>query len=165
MTNCDKWDYSKATDYGDDASYLKVCSYLDENVEDWGCGAKYAKKFLKGYKGIDGSGNPDVKADLEVYTSRTPNLLMRHILEHNHQWQKVLDNALSSFTKKMSLVIFTPFSETTRLISTEPNGIPNLSFRKLDLENEFRRFNCIWTEETFSSKTQYGQETVFYLKK
>jgi hypothetical protein len=36
--------------------------------------------------------------DLAHYRSNVPGIFMRHILEHNYEWARILDNALASFT-------------------------------------------------------------------
>jgi hypothetical protein len=47
---------------------------------------------------------------------------MRHILEHNYEWARVLDNALASFTQRMALILFTPERETTQEIAFQHDG-------------------------------------------
>ena len=102
----------------------------------------------------------DVVADLRDYRSEVHGILMRHVIEHNYDWQKVLDNALASCSK-LALVIFTPFASETHVIHeyTDP-PVPDISFKHSDLTELFPSY----TEESFSSGTQYGAETIFYVE-
>lgn len=148
--------------YGDDdLSYRKAAEFLgDGPVEDWGCGTAWAKRFFSnGYIGIDiAPGFADHIVDLRTYVSGVDGILLRHVLEHNWEWKTILMNALHS-ANKVALVIFTPFSEETKQIAWNPGyDVPDISFRREDLTSHFRNF----TAETFASKTQYGEETIFY---
>lgn len=166
-----KWIYGSVPSfpYGDETSYKKAVEFLDGPyiIEDWGCGTAYAQKFVKRgrYVGVDGSWSlhRHISADLRTYRSSADAILMRHILEHNDEWQKVLENALASFQKKMCLIIFTPFSDKTHQIVMNPNGVPDISFCKDDLMKYLAPFNP--KEEVFQSATQYSTEHIFYLEK
>jgi hypothetical protein len=115
------WKYSELDlpfPYGCDTTYLHGARWLKGmGVEDWGCGACYARNFLNetSYFGIDGSPSPwtNLVEDLVSYRSETPGIFMRHVLEHNWKWSKILDNAISSFQRRMVLIIFTPFGQMT----------------------------------------------------
>lgn len=167
-----RWDYVGLTEplrYGDDLTYIKAIEFLDGPgvLEDWGCGSGYARKFVKQakYVGIDGSDSKwcTIQADLRKYISNPDYILLRHVLEHNIEWEKVLANAIESFYKRLALVIFTPFSETTHQIAwNEACGVPDISFRKEDLMEHFGR--CRWREEFFRTETQYKEETIFYVE-
>ena len=165
-----KWNYGAAPRfaYGEDTTYRKAMEFLDgpHIIEDWGCGTAYARNFVKHgrYIGLDGSWSLhcDQVVDLRTYRSQADAILMRHILEHNWEWKKVLENALASFRKKFVLVMFTPFGEVTRSIGSSFEGaVPDLSFRKEDLLEVIRPLP--FTEESVPSGTQYGHETVFYI--
>jgi glycosyltransferase involved in cell wall biosynthesis len=166
-----KWNYVDAPRfaYGEDTTYRKAMEFLDgpHIVEDWGCGTAYARKFVKHgrYIGLDGSWSLhcDQVVDLRTYRSQADAILMRHILEHNWEWKKVLENALASFRKKFVLVMFTPFSagETHSIGSSFEGTVPDLSFRKEDLLEVIRPLP--FTEESVPSATQYGYEHVFYI--
>jgi hypothetical protein len=167
-----KWDqfYKGVEDmrpYGDSRTYVLGADFLKGfSVEDWGCGLGWFSRYHQGaYIGADGSCSKfaTVSADLTEYTSKTDGLFMRHILEHNHEWRKVLENALKSFQKRMVLVMFTPFSDETNVIQESVPGIPDISFRKEDLVECFR--SLIAREESLKTATQYGYEHVFYLEK
>lgn len=147
-------------------------------IEDWGCGTAWAKRFVKRgrYIGVDGSWSLhcDIVDDLRTRRSEPGGILIRHILEHNWEWKKILENALASFQKKFVLVLFTPFANETHSIGTTWETIPDLSFRKQELldfldaedaaskRSDRRRF--YFTEESLQSATQYGVEHLFYIE-
>jgi hypothetical protein len=166
------WDYSKVETprpYGnDDVTYRKAMTFMaDCNVvEDWGCGMGYARKFCTTkYVGVDGSWSKfaDVVADLREYTSQADGILLRHVLEHNHDWRPILRNAIKSFTKKLALVIFTPFQETTKVlaINKDYHDVPDIGFRKGDLLEELG--DLAYSEQSLRTATQYNFEHVFYV--
>jgi hypothetical protein len=166
-----KWNlkYTAQSSYGDDTTYRKGMAFLDGHgtIEDWGCGKGHARHFVNKsqYVGIDGSWSPfsDKIVDLENYRSSPDCIFMRHVLEHNHNWRRVLENAVNSFMKRMTLIIFTPFEDETRQISTNWSDVPDIAFRKEDLLEYFR--HLLYREETIHTDTQYGIEHIFYLKK
>lgn len=165
-----KWDYRglEQFPYDDETTYKKGMAFIDGFgiVEDWGCGTAYAKRFVtkSQYIGIDGSQSnfTDRVVDLREYTSNPEYIFMRHVLEHNYDWKKVLANAVSSFKKRMVLVIFTPFSNRTQQIASW-RDIPDIAFRKEDLTSFFSQFE--YTEESLRTDTQYKTEHIFYIKK
>jgi hypothetical protein len=169
------WDYQHFDkfNYGDDTSYKKGIAFLDGHgtIEDWGCGFAHAKTFVEksSYIGIDGSAInfADKIADLRGYVSETDCIFMRHVLEHNYDWRRILANAVASFKKRMVLIIFTPLTETTRQIATSriltSSPVPDISFRKGDLTDLFK--HCQYTEEALATDTQYKTEHIFYIEK
>lgn len=167
-----KYDNVSKFNYGDDVTYRKGIAFLDGQgtIEDWGCGFSHARTFVTAspYVGLDGSSHhADKIVDLREYTSDTDCIFMRHVLEHNADWQRILANAMASFRKRMVLVIFTPFGSATRQIATSASvtsvPVPDISFRKEDLTAHFGR--CAYSEESLTTDTQYGTEHVFYLEK
>jgi hypothetical protein len=158
--------------YGDNMSYRKGIAFLDGHgtVEDWGCGFAHARTFLirSHYVGIDGSSRlADKIVDLREYTSDADCIFMRHVLEHNLDWKKILKNAVASFRRRMALIIFTPFAEDTRVIATSTSvtsvPVPDIAFRREDLTHFFEHLR--FSEETLETDTQYGAEHVFYIEK
>lgn len=172
-----KWDrwyagLSEPTAYGSTVTYEMGAKFLDGlDVEDWGCGKGWMRTLIPPdrYRGIDGSHSPfaDQIVDLAEYRSETPGLFMRHVLEHNYGWRRILENAVASFTERMCLVIFTPFGDVTREIAfADDLGVPDISFRLPDLLTAMLHDSKIsWTSEDVESATQYGSEAVFYLTK
>lgn len=152
--------------YGVEDTYQKGMEWLKscEVVEDWGCGPAYSKKYRKGtYIGVDGTeGFCDVVADLGKYKSSPDGIFMRHVLEHNHDWQPILDNALESFQKRMSLIFFTPWAKKTYEVH-QSDGVPVISFNKEDILQKIRPF--LRGEETVNRKDKQMYDTVFYLSK
>jgi hypothetical protein len=157
--------------YGDVLTYEKGAAFLKGlPVEDWGCGLGWFRRCFEGpYTGLDGSPSrfADAIVDLCRHRSKTPGLFMRHVLEHNQDWQAILRNAIASFTRRMVLVLFTPFAETTRVLRNPEYApgvsIPDISFARADLVREFG--HLLAGEESLSTATQYGVEHVFYLEK
>jgi glycosyltransferase involved in cell wall biosynthesis len=158
--------------YGDDTTYAKGLAFLDGHgaIEDWGCGFGHARSFVtqSPYIGVDGSSQyADRIADLREYTSVIECIFMRHVLEHNVDWRRILDNAIASFTKRMALVLFTPLSDTTRVIATSIGMtsvvVPDISFQQDDLTSRFR--GVPYRLESLATDTQYGVEHIFYLER
>jgi hypothetical protein len=151
--NLGKWDgwYSRLSPtgevmvYGDTVSYLMAAAFLCDVdvVEDWGCGGGGFRKFcLTKYWGLDGSNTPfaDKVVDLCTYKSNAPGILVRHVLEHNYDWEKILSSAIQSFQRKLCLILFTPFAEQTAAIVHDRKieiDVPDLSFRREDIEAHF----------------------------
>jgi hypothetical protein len=158
--------------YGETRTYEKAAQYLAglATVEDWGCGCAWLKKYLPAsvrYKGIDGTASPfaDEVTDLATYRSDVEGVVLRHVLEHDPNWSRILGNAVASFRRRLVLVLFTPFAETTRPIAQNASlGVPDLSFAKADLVRHFAGLR--WSlEENVATRTQYGVEHVFYVEK
>ncbi len=158
--------------YGDTRTYEKAARFLAglSTVEDWGCGCAWLKRYLDpsvGYQGIDGSQSPfaDRVTDLAGYRSRADGIVLRHVLEHNPDWEAVLTNAVASFRKRLVIVLFTPFAGTTRPIAENASlGVPDLSFARADLVRHFAELR--WSlEENLATQTQYGVEHLFYVEK
>jgi glycosyltransferase involved in cell wall biosynthesis len=172
MVGAWKYENVEKFQYGDDVTYKRGMMFLDGQgaIEDWGCGFAHAKAFVNEslYVGIDGSSKwADRIADLTEYRSDAECIFMRHVLEHNVEWKRILANAVSSFRKRMALILFTPFSNTTHVIATSKTvtsfSIPDISFRKEDLTAYFEHLK--YTEESLETDTQYGIEHVFYIEK
>jgi hypothetical protein len=156
--------------YGETVTYRMAASFMAEvgEVEDWGCGAGGFKRFRHGkYVGIDGSKTPfaDKIVDLCNYRSRAEGIVIRHVLEHNYRWKEILDGALASFTRKLCLILFTPFSETTREIAhNRQHGVdvPDLSFSRADIEGRFG--DVQWDlVEGIPTDTGYKMEHVYFI--
>jgi len=150
--------------------FLQTCN----SIEDWGCGAGGFKRFfindLNRYKGVDGSKTPfaDIKIDLTNYYSSVDGIFMRHVLEHNYEWKLILENACKSFTQKMCLILFTPFSDETVEISHNLKhgvDVPDISFNKNDLLIIFNKYNINYELTTIVSDTGYNIEHIYYLNK
>lgn len=177
MSNVAKWDkwWSEESrtraPLGDSESYRIGADFLQDCdlVEDWGCGPGWFASVRGGRcVSIDGSRSPfaDLQADLEEYTSDVDGIFMRHVLEHNYQWRKILENALRSFRKKMVLALFTPWSddETKEIRFVEEIGVPHLSFRRDDIVEMFGDVEWELLERTSPNRI-YGQEHIFLLRK
>ena len=178
MTNVGKWTpwYQRLEGqapwpYGDTTSYEIGAGWLADSprVEDWGCGAGWLSTLIQPerYRGIDGTPSPRCAeiVDLVKYRSSVPGIFMRHILEHNYEWARILDNALASFTQRMALILFTPEQETTQQIAFDSDiGVPDIAFRLADITDRFPR-DVTYTVQRIQSGTQYGCETILLLER
>jgi hypothetical protein len=176
MTNVEKWaawyqgleepwPYGETTSYEIGAAWLADCAL----TEDWGCGAGWLRTLIppERYRGIDGTSSPvcDEVADLVTYRSTVPGIFMRRVLEHNHKWERILDNALASFTERMALILFTPEKATTGEIAWASEvGVPDIAFRLADITDRFRE-DVTYTVERIASATEYGCETILLLER
>lgn len=163
------WDYSHLSaphPYGPDLTYQEAAEFLDYGpVEDWGCGSGYAKRFFpKGYIGIDQAGPfADIVTNLCDYTSETPGILLRHVLEHNLIWDCILINALQS-AKKVAVVLFTPVEEETRIITATENErgrVLDIAIGRRNLRHILESFYCKWQYREYETGIAYGKETLF----
>ena len=151
------------------ASYEKGAAWLEGlQVEDWGCGAGWFRRYVSPelYRGVDGSHSrfADEVVDLTTYRSQTEGLFMRHVLEHNYEWLPILRNAVGSFQRRMVLAIFTPFAETTKVLTVSEMGVPDLSLPREEVVAEFG--DATWTsEEDVEADLDYGVEHIFYLSR
>lgn len=158
--------------YGDTETYKLAAEFLSDMkvVEDWGCGVGGFKRFYKGkYTGVDGSKTPFTNkvVDLREYKSKVDGIMMRHVLEHNYDWEKVLDNAIGSFRKKMCLILFTPFAGSTQEIAhnlAHGVDVPDIAFSQKDIEKHLT--GCDWKMiGNIKTDTGYGVEHIFYITK
>lgn len=145
MTVLGKWEpmYKNVTEPwpylidGSDETYRLGAALLQGMlVEDWGCGLGWFKTFHDGLCiGIDGtpSVGADIVEDLATRETSTPGLFMRHVLEHNENWEEILSNAVASFTKRLVLVLYTPLQEETRLIQQCGIGVVELGLALKDI--------------------------------
>lgn len=159
--------------YGPIDSYLEAEAWLSGlSVEDWGCGYARFKDFHKGgYRGVDGTpGWADHVADLTTYRSSTDGLLLRHVLEHNHDWRSILTNALASFTKRLVLVVFTPDSGIRNGEKTIGHvralGVDDLALPHWSIENEFLvpPYEVV-AKKHLPTATGYSGETIWFVEK
>ena len=159
------WPYGDTTSYEIGAAWLERCAL----VEDWGCGAGWLRTLVPPhrYRGIDGTSSAfcDEVVDLVAYRSRVPAVFMRHVLEHDDNWQQILDNAVPSFTERMALILFTPERAVTEAIAYEPHiGVPDIAFRLADITDRFPK-DVTFTVQRISSATHYGGETILLLER
>ncbi len=167
MSNLGRWndwyDGAGQRHYGDTATYSQGGQWLAPCalIEDWGCGLGWMRRFVPDtkYHGLDEI------VDLSTHRRPTPGLFMRHVLEHNWDWEAILDNALASYQERMFLALFTPVTTDPHLGShfdLEPDaaieGVPTLSLSLAVIERhlEGHEYNMV----TVPSATFYGEETV-----
>lgn len=176
-----EYPYGDTTTYHRGVEFLRTC----ETIEDWGCGRGWLRTLVRPevYRGIDvgvdsiacSNHFADVYANLSEYHSDTPGLFMRHVLEHNFDWRRILRNAISSFRNRMFLAVFTPLltdsEDDAKVIALHgppehpyyDPPVPNLSFRRAAVEAEFAGLK--FTYESLLTGTQYGEEHLWRLTK
>lgn len=173
MSNVGKWKpwYDKETPanspkrYGDDIVFEMAAAFLDGlEVEDWGCGFGRYKDFHNGpYTGIDGTeGFCDRVEDLCEYRSSTPAIMMRAVMEHDFNWNRILHNALSSAQKRIVIAVFTPNGIGEEIGWTEEIGVPDLALPYYAIDEAFVEHGFIYGRKTVETATAYGQETVWF---
>ena len=182
-TSAHKWDKiyetislePSAAFFGDTCTYQLGAEFLSDciTVEDWGVGTGGFKRFRPDAKGIDGSLTPfaELVTDLRFYKSKPEGIFMRHVLEHNWDWKTILDNALTSATKKLALVLFIPLEEVSREIQEDSllnkNGgvdVPNIALGHGEVMSIIAKYGCRVIQETYETETQYGKETLFLIE-
>lgn len=173
--NTAKWDsiYRNLTEerlWGDETTYRLAAEYFADVdvVEDWGCGSGGFRHFCKTrYIGIDGSNTPfaDKIVDLCNYTSSADGILLRHVLEHNVEWEKILQNAVNSFRKKLCIILFTPFGRKTRTTIYDPaSDTVSISFCKDDIIKHLS--GCRWSlKEGIPTEGYYKAEHIFFVSR
>jgi hypothetical protein len=179
-SNLHKWDsYYESLDspdhYGDTPSYEMGVDFLSscDVVEDWGCGKGWFEHLVGDafqVIALDGSATPfaDKVVDLESYVSSVDGIFMRHVLEHNYNWKKILENALASFKKRFFLAIFTPMSdgdEAVQLAFVPGYEVPDLSLPESVVEDLIEESGSSFSKSSFKSNVAYGVETVYEIQK
>jgi len=175
MTNVGKWDgwYADLIEpapYDDTAMYALGAEWLAdcESVEDCVTGRGWFKTLRPDAIGIDGSQTPfaDVIADLDTYRSTTPGLWMRGVIEHNWSWERILTNAVVSFTERMALCLFTPDGpQVEQLAFVDPPGVPDLCIPTAFVDDILASFGCDWTCTEYATATTYGVERLWLISK
>lgn len=157
--------------YGAKKVYELAAAFLDGHgdVEDWGGGLAYFKRYIKksNYICIDGTMSKycDKHIDLEEYRTKTDCILLRSVIEHNYNWKQVLSNAIDSFGKRMVLVIYTPFVDEENIISVDPQGRPIISLVKKEIEEVFRPDVLIVKEDLVERSQPFSREHIYFLEK
>lgn len=156
--------------YGDKLTYQLGAGFLADckTVEDWGTGGGAFKTFRPDAIGVDGSKTPfaDKTADLQKYVSNCEGVFMRHILEHNYNWQKILTNAIKSASKKICIVFFIPLSQSeTKEIAFNKIGVPDLSISESEFNIILHKNKVTAYTTEHATNTQYSFEKIFYIKK
>lgn len=175
-SNRDRWAnwYAGLTEpapYGDSASYMILAEHVADcaTVEDWGCGKGWMRNFIPAprYRGVDGTRSmfADEVTDLCYYQSDVDGIVMRHVIEHEWDWELVLDNAMMSFKRKFGLALFTPLQDVTQRIDhTAIVDVPDIGFAEADIV-EF--FDGLSYERVVvdPSPTKYGIEHIYLVEK
>lgn len=174
----DRWyrglDKDDPQPYGDTTTYVIAERHLKRlKVEDWGCGKGWFRSVHVGrYVGVDGSHTPfaDITADLVTYRSdpRPSGILLRHVLEHNHQWEQILGNAIASATRRLAIILFTPMSKTGGTVTLGSTRMGDVMVPDLSLPHErilaaLSGWETDWSD--YTTATQYGRERVYLARR
>jgi hypothetical protein len=179
-SNVSKWDkwfayiklgdepffYGKTITYELGHEFLKDC----KTVEDWGTGGGGFKSYRKDAIGVDGSNTPFAQkkfVDLVNYVSNCDGIFMRHVLEHNYEWDKILHNAIKSANKKICVVMFIPFNDDeTKQLAFNSIGVPDLAISKNKFYSILQEYSNIkYSCVNYKTETQYGYEQIIYIEK
>lgn len=101
--------YGPADTYRRAAEWLRECGL----VADWGgAGGAFGAYLPAGvrYRVIDGTQQSaeQTLADLTIYRAPAEGILVRHVLEINPEWPRIVDNLLASFEHRAVIVTYTP---------------------------------------------------------
>lgn len=166
--------------YGDTTTAKLAAEYLAmpeiKSIEDWGCGFGGFEHYIASwqtYIGVDGSKTIAATkiSDLSEYKSEADAVHLRHVLEHNQLWDKILKNLLASFKKRAVITIFTPFSNKTQTLNTYKNwknsgfDMVDISFCWEDLKKIIDTYPDVKYQTQFDIRTRssYDIEHVIYL--
>ena len=175
----DKWyaKVQKPLKMGHMITYREAIAFLDQpgfSIEDWGGGTGFARQMVQhaSYKVVDGSQNLIAESlivdDLTSRRCQVDCIMIRHVLEHNENWQTILSNALASFTKRMALVTFTPFAPGVETILSHKGRTAAWSERQLPLlviEQLLRASGVEWDMRLFGNPQPRLTEHVFRIAK
>lgn len=167
-----EWPKGKVGCYGQGTTCELAYEWLKEcnPIEDWGCGRGFFQSLCKPgqCRNLDCSCTPwaDEQVDLVVYTSKVPGIQLRGVLEHNEDWEKILRNALNSFTERMALTLFTPFVDKQIDAWPDPSGVPCYSFAQSQIESILESCGVQWKlKKNIPVAGMFPVEHIFYIWK
>jgi hypothetical protein len=105
--------------------------------------------------------------DLVTYRTVADGIVLRHVLEHETAWAQLLDNAVTSFTRRLFIAIFTPMAATTTLLFTEPGyeHAPVLSLSLAEITDRLPEDVHCRVETIEAPGSAYGIETLLRLSR
>jgi hypothetical protein len=160
--------------YGGPESYQRIAEFVADcaTVADWGCGGGGLRPYIQPperYFGIDGSASPyaDLVADLRNLLVTSDAVVLRHVLEHNDEWERVLANAVDSAQRKLAIVLFTPLRDETTVLLREPHhgDVPVIAFAVRDIAAHTLGWEVEAWDTIDSPGTYYGEETLLFLER
>lgn len=161
--------FSETETYNIAAEFLSDC----ETIEDWGVGAGGFLNHCPKAIGVDGSDTPfAIKkgVDLCTYVSECEGVHLRHVLEHNYEWTKILENALKTASKKICITFFIPLNEgdTIELAHNRDHGVdvPDLSISRDEFDSIVANYKPESIDvDILETKTGYEVEIVCKITK
>lgn len=156
--------------FGDTLSYEIGAKFIDGlPTEDWGSGYGWFMKVHDGqYTPINNvpvMDIPEVIADLHSYTSTTPAIFLRAVLEHTHGWRKILNNAICSATEKIVLVVTTPDGDDEVLKYIATTEIPDIALPWKEIDNMFLSGGWNFKRNVLKTSSHNGVEAIWLANK
>jgi hypothetical protein len=179
-SNVGKWNHFHRADpmapYGTSQTFDMGAEWLMncDVIEDRGCGTGWFARTMKSRNPaiqvieLDGSPlNGGIAVDLEDFQPEIApdGIFMRHVLEHNWNWKRILANALNSFGKRMALVLFTPLEECDRNIYNHSIGVPVLCLSGPELHKMLDQPKLKYSTVALSSDTEFGAELLYRIER
>lgn len=123
-----------------------------------------------------------MRVNLTEYTSSADVISIRHLFEHNIEYDKIFDNALKSFNKLLIIVFFTKLNEYDNSIKYKyANKYPNWGNKKVEMADLYINKNYLKYvlnnnnfSQKYNEKKSYtfinnigtnGNETILIIKK
>lgn len=156
--------------FGDNISYEIGAKFIDGlATEDWGSGYGW---FLTVHSGPYIAVNnvpvmpwPEIIADLHDYTSNTPAIFLRAVLEHTPNWRKILNNAILSATEKIVLVVTTPDGDDNIIKYIGNTEIPDIALPWKEIDETFLKNNWNFEKIFLETKTHNGIDSIWLAQK
>lgn len=184
MSNVGKWDrwhtlVTEREPFVDTPTYELGLDWLVVDgdcgvVEDWGCGRGWFGQLLRKrtpnvrLTEIDGSRSPfaDFVIDLVDWRSLCDGIFMRHVIEHDPQWERIWINALRSARRRIALILFTPLIagiEAWKLDEEDDPAVVTLALPRITLMRHAHEHGWNTSIETIETNARYGREIVLRL--
>jgi len=179
--NINKWDQwyknlpvnPDSFNYGETETYQMASNFLEdcETIEDWGCGAGGFLRYCEKAVGVDGSDTHFAKKkfiDLSNYICEVDGINIRHVFEHNYNWDKILNNVMKSAKKKIAITLFIPLgSETKEISHNKQHGVdvPDMLISEKEFLSIVKQYNPKNIKrEILNTPTGYGREEIIFIE-
>lgn len=172
------WKDTEPIQLGSLKSYQDMVTWLDGygDIADWGGGTGFAQYFVKQsrYCVLDGSISKlsHVLIDLAHCDVSSECIMLRHVLEHNYNWQAILRNVVKNFTRRAAVAISTPLllgpttfdHEESGFLGSVGESVPVLHLCRFEVLSIIGPF-LHHTDFRGRVSPAVPDETIFYLEK